>query len=85
MPGRCDADVMLACRFTIGPIPSGVAGRQHDLDFEADRIGIRCDDCAAVLTYCLESNRKPKARPVLCPWIATWFPYTEERLENLLQ
>src|ERR1700688_3090701 len=64
---------------------SGLGSRQRDLNFEADRMGVRCDDCAAVLTNGLESDRQSKARAVVCPWISVWFLYTEERLEDLLQ
>jgi hypothetical protein len=46
MPGRCD----FALR--------RVAGRQHNFDFETDRIDVRCDDCATVLAECLKSNCK---------------------------
>jgi hypothetical protein len=64
---------------------SDVAGGQHNLNFEADWIGVRCDDCAAVLTNCLESNRQSKACALVCPWIANWFLYTEKWLKDLLQ
>src|SRR6202011_4731682 len=64
---------------------SEVAGRKHDLNFETDGVGVRCDDCPAVLTNCLESDRESKACAVGCPWIATRFFYTKEWLEDLLQ
>ena len=78
---RCPTWVHL----TIAANDSEVAGRKHDLNFEADRIGVRCDDCAVVLTNCFKSNRKSKARAVVFPGVAIRFFYTEEWLEDLLQ
>ena len=64
---------------------SGVGSRYRDLDFEADRTHVRCDDCAAVLTNCLKSDRQSKAGAFVCSRIATRFLYPKERLEDLLQ
>src|SRR6266404_2746160 len=66
-------------------ITSDVACRQCDLNFEADRFGSRCDDCAAVLTNCLLSNRQPQAGALVCSCIAIRIFYTEEWLEDFLQ
>jgi hypothetical protein len=64
---------------------SELTGREHDLNFEADRVGVRRDDCTAVLTNGLESDRKAKARAIVFPWTVTCFLYTEEWSEDLLQ
>ena len=59
MLGRCDA--MSYVPFAFGRIQLDAACRQCDFNFEADRLGVRCPDGAAVLTNCLKSNSQSKA------------------------
>ena len=89
MHGRSDAmshgDALMIAANDLRSSRSRVGGRKHDLNFKADRIGVRCDDCAAMLTNCLKSNRQSETGAIVCPWTAIWFLYPEEWSEDLLQ
>ena len=89
MLGRSDAmshgDALMIAANDLRSSRSRVGGRKHDLNFKAHRIGVRRDDCAAMLTNCLKRDRKSKACALIPPGIAVWSLYTEEWSEDLLQ